>query len=42
MILFVESNFVLELAFQREEFGHAQRIIELASQREIEDRKSVV
>jgi predicted nucleic acid-binding protein len=34
--LFVESNFVLELAFQREEFGPAQRILELASRREID------
>jgi hypothetical protein len=36
MIVVVESNFVLELAFRREEIAAAERIIELASRREIE------
>lgn len=36
MIVFVESNFVLELAFQQEEASDAQRIVELAEARRIE------
>lgn len=36
MIVIVESNFVLELAFQQEEVGPAEQIIALASNRKIE------
>lgn len=36
MIVIVESNFVLELAFEQEEVGAAERMIALASEREIE------
>lgn len=36
MIVVVESNFVLELAFRREEIAAVERIIELARQRKID------
>jgi predicted nucleic acid-binding protein len=36
MIVVVESNFVLELAFRQEEIAEAERILELASRRAIE------
>lgn len=36
MIVMVESNFVLELAFQQEEAGHAEAIIALADRQAIE------
>ena len=36
MILLVESNFVLELAFRQEQVANVERLIELAAQRRIE------
>src|SRR5687767_15012130 len=36
MIVLVESNFVLELAFQQEEAQQAERIVELSEARRIE------
>jgi predicted nucleic acid-binding protein len=36
LIIYVETNFVLELAYQRSTFEHCQRLLDLAAQRRIE------
>lgn len=36
MIVLVESNFVLELAFRQQEVAHAERLMDLAAQKRIE------